>query len=96
MKVDKSESIPKIVLGFILMWVMFIIGGCFHIFDWWGNPLCSYLFTIIGGWIGFIVSIGWLRLTEKRRWHWSAGWTPIIVNLYFVYYFSDMFGLTEI
>ena len=26
MKVDKSESIPKIVLGFILMWVMFIIG----------------------------------------------------------------------
>lgn len=78
------------------MWVMFIIGGCFHIFDWWGNPFFSYLFAIIGGWSGWIASVGWLGFTEKRKWHWSAGWTPIIINLFFVYYFGDKFGLTEI
>ena len=96
MKVDQFESIPKIVLGFILMWVLFIIGGFFHIFDWWGNPFASYLIVCIGGWIGFIANVGWLILTDKRMWHWSVRCAPIIVNLYLVYYFGDMFGLTEI
>ena len=96
MKITDEWSAKTILAWFLLFWGGYALVGCYFLSDWWGSSFLSYLFAVIVGWIGFIANIMWLGWCEKNLSESRvsvAGWSVILVNLFFVYYFAEKFGL---
>lgn len=89
-------SAKKILACFLIFWVGFALVGFYYLSDLWGSKFLSSLLAVIFGWVGFAANIMWLgwcekNLSESRAG--VAGWSVILVNLFFVYYFANKFGL---
>jgi hypothetical protein len=96
MSTTDEWSAKKILVCFLIFWGGFALVGCYYLSGWWGSSFLSYLFAVIFGWIGWVANLMWLGWCEKNLPENRAGvvgWSVILVNIFFIYYFGEKFGL---
>ncbi len=98
-KGDDKTKLRDSVVGFMVMWVGFVLGGWIYLsFDFWGKQ--GVVMIIVGiagffGWVAGVATLAWCEENLPKRWAGWVGWSVLLLNFFLVHGFAIRFGLDE-